>query len=459
MEFCTRRPARSLRPLKPLMLAAVISGAVALNGCGGGGGSGSPGSSYVSDEVEFLVGYMANFYLFYKDSPAADVTQVTTPEKALELKKAPQDKFSAVTSAAVSTALLDQGSITAFGFNTKLELDKQYRITFVQPNSPAQLAGLARGDAITAIDGKDVASLFSAGTLVDAFGPTEVGVAKTFRILRGTQVLTLPMVKASFPLQSASSGQTFTLNSGIKVGYAYYNSFTTPSVAQWRAAVTAIKTQGASKMIVDLRLNGGGLVSAATALGGTLLTSSATNKPFLALEFNDKNTASNVVYNVPSDSLAGTFDEIVFLTSPSSCSASEALIVGVQPYLAANKVTIIGDTTCGKPFGFTAPTYKGKLYNIISSRIKNSAGFTDYASGLIAKCKVVDTISADLGNSTEALLAAAINYLNTGTCPAVASDTGIAEKGALSASGPSSSRASDYWHLPKENIALENNIL
>jgi carboxyl-terminal processing protease len=459
MEFCTRSSVSSLRPLKPILLAAVLSGTVALNGCGGGGGSGSPNSSYVSDEVEFLVGYMANFYLFYKDSPAADVTQVTTPEKALELKKAPQDKFSNVTSAATSTALFDQGSVTAFGFNTKLELDKQYRITFVQPNSPAKLAGLLRGDAITAIDDKSVASLFVAGTLADAFGPTEVGVVKTFTVLRGTQTLTIPMTKASFALQSASLGQTFALNNGVKVGYAYYNSFTNPSVAQWRTAVTAIKAQGASKMIVDLRFNGGGLVSSAAALGGTLLSSSATNKLFLALEFNDKNTASNVIYNVPSDSLASTFDEIVFLTSPASCSASEALIVGVQPYLAANKVTIIGDTTCGKPFGFTAPTYKGKLYNIISSRVKNSAGFTDYTSGLIAKCKVVDTITADLGNSAEALLAAAINYLNTGNCPAVASDTGLAEKDAIPASGTSSSKAIDYWHLPKENIALESNIL
>jgi carboxyl-terminal processing protease len=459
MELYSCNPCAVRRSVKRSVIATVLWVAFGLNGCGGGGGSTTPASGYVSDEVEYLVTYMTNLYLFYKDIALADVSQITTPEKALELKKAPQDKFSNIASAAVSDALFIDGSAIAFGFNTKLELDKQYRITFVQPNSPALLAGLRRGDAITAIDDKTVANLFSANSLTDAFGPTEVGIIKKFTVLRGTQSLEIPITKASFILQSASNGKTFLLTNGTKVGYAYYNSFTTPSVAQWRSAVTSLKAQGATKMVVDLRFNGGGLISAAAALSATLLPIAANNKLFLQLEFNDKNSALNVNFNVPSDSLAGTFDELVFLTSPGSCSSSEALIVGVQPFLASTKVTIIGDTTCGKPFGFSAPTYKGKRYNIVSSRIKNSVGFTDYTSGLIAKCKISDTALLELGDPNEALLAGAISYLNTGICPAVAALGGVSEKSDIPWILQTPSKPSDYWHLPKENIAIESNIL
>jgi carboxyl-terminal processing protease len=441
------------KPKKPATLA--LGMALVLHGCGGGG-SGGATSAYASDEVEFLVNYMEKSYLFYRDSPAADVTALTVVEQALERKRATQDKFSNIASAAASDALFVEGRITAFGFNQKLEADKQLRILFVQPNSPAQAAGMKRGDAITAVDGETIASLFSKGLLTDAFGPLDVGVRRTVTVQRGTQTLDLALTKASFTLQSASDGKSIALNNGTKTGYLYYNNFTTPSLAQWKSTLATIKAQGATKLVVDLRFNGGGLVNIATSIGGTLAPNTNSGKLFLQTVFNDKSAASNVNYTIPFDTLAGTFTDIVFLTSPLTCSASEALIVGLQPYLASTKLTLIGSTTCGKPYGFTPPVYKSKIYNISSLRIINSVGFSDYVNGLVPACSATDSNQLELGDEKESLLASALSYLNNGVCPAVASGFGATEKGYSALN--TSVKPSDYWHLPKENIALETPI-
>jgi carboxyl-terminal processing protease len=437
-------------------LIAVMLCANVLQGCGGGGGSSAASSNYVSDEVEFLVNYMEKSYLFYRDIPTNDVTSEKTPEKALELRRAKQDRFSNIASAAASDALFAEGQITAFGFNQKLEEDKLLRIGFVQPNSPAQAAGMKRGDAIVAVDGESVASLLSKSLLADAFGPIDVGVRRTVSIQRGAQTFDLALTKATFTLQNASLGKTIPLSNGTKAGYLYYNSFNSPSLSQWRSALSTMKAQGATKLVVDLRINGGGLVNIATSLGATLVPSNSSGKLFVQTAYNDKNSASNVNYTIPFDTLAGTFTEIVFLTSPSTCSASEALIVGIQPYLASTKVVLIGSTTCGKPFGFSPPVYKSKIYNITSIRIKNSAGFTDYVDGLTPNCKATDNNQLELGDEKETLLATALSYLNNGVCPIVTSTFSSREK---SNAQPSAlERSSDYWHLPKESIGLEIGI-
>jgi carboxyl-terminal processing protease len=443
-------------PSKISQLAVVLLSTSALEGCGGGGSSSATTSTYVSDEVEFLVNYMEKSYLFFQDIQSNDVSAVTTPEQALELRRAKQDKFSNIASAAASDALYKEGQITAFGFNQKLEEDKLLRVSFVQPNSPAQASGMKRGDAIIAVDGESIASLLSKSTLADAFGPLEPGIRRTVSIQRGAQALELALTKATFTLQNASLGKTVLLGNGSKAGYLYYNSFNSPSLSQWKSALSTIKTQGASKLVVDLRFNLGGLVNIATSLGATLVPTNNSGKLFLQLAFNDKSTTSNTNYTIPFDSLAGTFTEIVFLTSPSTCSSSEALIVGLQPYLASTKVTLIGNTTCGKPYGFSPPVYKSKIYNISSFRVKNSIGFTDYVDGLTPNCKVIDNNQLELGDEKENLLAAALSYLNTGACPTVATISSGSEKSYAQVN--SFERISDYWYLPKERIGLEIGI-
>jgi carboxyl-terminal processing protease len=445
-----------------------IALALALTGCGGGPGAGAysfgpngssdasaTGKGLVNDEVQFLSDYMQDWYLFYQDLPKFDLSLFTTPEEALDSLRVIKDKFSNISSESATAAFYDEGKLLAFGISNKLENDNQLRIRYVQPNSPALAAGLMRGDAITSIDGNSIASLISSNEIDNAFGPPEDGITRTFTVSRGVQTIDIKVTKGWFTLASAPVATVHSIGSS-KAGYVLYNQFTNPSLAEWRSAVAAIKAQGASKIIVDLRLNGGGLVDIGAQLSASLTPASAAGKLYSMIEFNDKHTSDNEPINIGSDSSAGSFDEVVFLTSPGTCSASEGLIVGIQPYLPSDKVTIVGETTCGKPVGFTAPTYKGKRYNILSFRGRNADGVSDYFDGLNPQCPTTDTGEAELGQANESLLAAALSYLRTGFC-AAASTNGLQTK-SFGGNKSSVDKASNYWRLPVHGLARQTGI-
>jgi carboxyl-terminal processing protease len=438
--------------------------AIGLAGCGGGPGAGAysfaPSASATAkvaanDEVQFLYAYMQDWYLFYKDMPIVDLNLFASPEDALDTLRVVKDRFSNISSESATTAFYDEGKLLAFGISNKLENDNQLRIRYVQPNSPALAAGILRGDAITGIDGKSIASLIASNEIDNAFGPQEEGVTRTFTVARGTQTIDIPVTKGWFTLASAPVATVHSIGTS-KAGYILYNQFTNPSLTEWQTAVAAVKAQGASKIIVDLRLNSGGLVDIGSKLAASLTPASAAGKLYSMIEFNDKHTSDNEPINIASESSAGSFDEVVFLTSPGTCSASEGLIVGIQPYLPSNKVTMIGDTTCGKPVGFTAPAYKGKRYNILSFRGRNADGLSDYFDGLNPQCPAIDTGEAELGQANESLLAAALSYLRTSFCAPTAAN-GLQTKSATGNKAVGS-KSSDYWRLPVNGLARQTGI-
>jgi hypothetical protein len=103
-------------------------------------------------------------------------------------------------------------------------------------------------------------------------------------------------------------------------------------------------------------------------------------------------------------------------------------------------VRLIGGTTCGKPYGFTAKDNCGVSYFPIEFKGVNNKGFGDYSDGFIPGtgtlptnvpgCKVADDYTKQLGDPAEGMLAAALNFRATGACPA-ASVAGNAKSGVL----------------------------
>jgi hypothetical protein len=81
------------------------------------------------------------------------------------------------------------------------------------------------------------------------------------------------------------------------------------------------------------------------------------------------------------------------------------------------QVIRIGRATCGKPFGFTAKDNCGISYFPIEFQGVNDKGFGDFADGFAPTCVVADDLSRALGNPAEGMLAAALTYRSTGSCP------------------------------------------
>ena len=94
---------------------------------------------------------------------------------------------------------------------------------------------------------------------------------------------------------------------------------------------------------------------------------------------------------------------------------------------------MIGDTTCGKPYGFLPTDNCGTTYYTIQFQSVNDKGFGDYSDGFSPAdstntfseqspgCTVSDDISKELGDPEEALLSTALYYRDNDSCPVTAS--------------------------------------
>ena len=153
--------------------------------------------------------------------------------------------------------------------------------------------------------------------------------------------------------------------------------------------------------------------------------------PFYGLEIDyEANPAVFTNTVLPSPELSRVF----ILSTENTCSASESLINGLRGIDI--EVVLIGDTTCGKPFGFFPTDNCGTTYFTIQFQSINEQGFGEYQDGFIPTnnplfgdelpgCNVVDDFSQPLGSESEALFATALNYMIDGVlaCPTTATAT------------------------------------
>ena len=110
---------------------------------------------------------------------------------------------------------------------------------------------------------------------------------------------------------------------------------------------------------------------------------------------------------------------VTLLTGPGTCSASESIANGLRGVNV--QVALVGEATCGKPYGFLPQDNCGTTYFAIQFNGVNNKGFGDYADGLAPTCQVADDFGRALGDPLEGRLAAALSYRATGICPPASS--------------------------------------
>ena len=296
--------------------------------------------------------------------------------------------------------------------------------SLVEPLSPAAAAGLQRGDTVLSIDGFSPANIVN-GSLTSV---TTSGVARIFTLENAAGVSrTVRVVSRLYLLSPVLTDKVLTAASGAKVGYLAYQEFSTQSLPALGAAFNRFRAAGVTELIVDLRYNGGGSVTVARALASMMGGSDLAGKIFASIRFNAQNTASDFDYPfvsttaslpaLPLDGLA----QVVFITSPNTASASELVVNSLYPF---KKVVTIGAATFGKPFGFQPRSACNTVYNAVNFESFNAAGAGRYTSGLAATCSVPDDLSKALGDPAEKRIAAALGYIQTKACPAVADTAG-----------------------------------
>jgi C-terminal processing protease CtpA/Prc len=358
---------------------------------------------------------MTEFYLWYQEMPDVDPALFDSPEAYLEaVKFRPLDEsFSYIAELAATEAYYSSSEFIGIGFSMKQTGDEEIRVTQVFPDSPASDARMARGDYLTAVDGRSVPELIQTGQLGAALGPNEEGyrVEIEWRPRRGGRK-SAEFTKRPVTIPTVSQTEIIDVN-GLPVGYLHFRNFVEPSVGALTGAFAEFESRGVTDVILDLRYNGGGLVSVAQHLGGLIGGLRTSGRTFVEFVHNDKNTFRN--QRVPFEYPAASLDlpRLVVITTRASASASEMVINALRPFIP---VTVVGDTSFGKPVGQYGFDFCEKILFPVAFKGVNSQGEGDYFGGIPADCPAGDNLNRPLGNVEESSLEEALNYLRTGAC-------------------------------------------
>lgn len=241
------------------------------------------------------------------------------------------DKFTVYMNAKEATAFSDDlsGNIGG-GIGAEIGMrDNKPTIVKILSGNPAEKAGLLAGDVVDSVNGQSTAGWTSDQTATAIRG--DVGTTVKLAVTRGSDLKNFTITRASVDDPSVSS----TVTNGIGILTVSRFDDQTGTLAQ--QAAESFKQQNVKGVILDLRDNGGGYVTAAQDVAGLWLN----NKLVVTERTNGQITDQLTSGNTPI--LAGI--PTVVLVNGNTASASEIVSGALQDYKAA---TLIGEKTYGK---------------------------------------------------------------------------------------------------------------
>ena len=422
----TRRVAR--------MIWALLAASVVV-GCGGGQSAGSDDtlSCSIAEQRREIFDFMFEWY-FFNDEPeqqqkydGLNLNDFPTAEILLSfLRYRPSEfdrGFSFLTTTSADDQFFGEGQFVGFGFGSKFvdpPFNSDLRLTQLFPGSPASLAGFERGQRIVAIEERSIAEINAAEGVTGALGASEIGVMRTF-LLRNPDgsEFDVAVAKALVTIDPVVTTVIFDV-AGAKVGYLDLRTFISTANNQLDTAFAEFASQSVNALVVDVRYNGGGLVSTAERLADLIGGVIANGRVLSETRFNGSKSALNETefFQQRPGSLS-LLQHVVFITTGSSASASELVINALLPHTV---VTLVGSTTFGKPVGQSGFRYCNDelLLRAVTFETVNALNEGRYFDGLSVTCNAADELGFVLGDPAEASLATALQYIETGTCGPVA---------------------------------------
>ncbi|NCP14202.1 MAG: peptidase S41 [Sphingomonadales bacterium] len=450
---------------------------VSLVACGGGGsssvapatgGGGTPAPTptptppatgcSLRAQQDFADTVLNDWYLFPDLLASANPASFNSVQTFLDARVAParaqgrDQGFTFATSIAEENALVNSGSSAGFGI--RLSFDNAAGRLFVAEayeGASGLAAGLDRGSEITAIGTtganlQTVSSLIASGgpqAVINALGPADAGVARVLRFVQpGGATFESNIVKSDFSLDPISNryGTLILNDGGRRIGYLNLRTFiVADAAAQLREAYGQFSAQGVTDLIIDVRYNGGGLVSVAETMGD-LMGQGRVGQVFSRTVLRASRAAENTQRNFRAEPNAIAPTRIAFITTEASASASELVINAMLPYLG-NNIALIGADTSGKPVGQFAFDLAACDLRVraVTFQTLNADGRGDYFFGLGPfvpnTCRAGDDITRPFGDPREASTAVALDFLAGRSCTAFGASATAAGTRADSAQG------------------------
>jgi carboxyl-terminal processing protease len=375
---------------------------------------GGPRSCELADQNVWVHDLMQDVYLWAEHMPDVDPLAFESPaELVAALRYRELDRWSRVSDREQTQALFEEGKVIAFGMRTKQDADEALRLATVHADSSAGRAGLQRGDRVLSIAGLTVEEITERDLWGEIYGPNEPGITMDFEIESGGETRSLTLTKDWVTIETVPLSTVLPTVAG-PVGYLLFTSFVETSFEQLDTAFAEFRAAGVRHVVVDMRYNGGGLISVARHLMNLLVGSKAGGDVAYQIQYSDTLSGNNSSRSLErADQSLDDVDHVVFLTTRSTLSASELVMNGVLPH---TRISVVGSATGGKPVGARQWAFCDKVIAPITFKLLNANSEGDYFDGFDPDCPAADDLAQQLGSPAEATLAEALTLLETGSC-------------------------------------------
>lgn len=225
-----------------------------------------------------------------------------------------------------------EGSFEGIGVEIVNDSDNNIVVYSVIKGSPAEKAGVEPLDIIKSINGKNLENT-ETSEFVSIVKTSENPVI-TLEIKRKDETITKEIKREKVTITSVESEIFEKQNK--KIGYMYISIFANNTYSQFKKQLEELENKGIDSLIIDVRGNTGGHLTAVENILSLFLDSS-----HIIYQTEDKNGIEKT-YSKGKETKQY---KIVILTNKSSASASEILAATMKEEYGA---TLVGKTTYGK---------------------------------------------------------------------------------------------------------------
>ena len=400
-----------------------------------------PEYAHLTELDTWMYDIMQQNYLWYQYMPGYDeVNLFQDPATFLSKAKWDKDSYSFVDSVL-------EAPLPTYGFDYSLvksqDNDTAYNalITYVIPESPAEKAGLQRGDWIMKVDTSYISKKYETQLLQGTIArELSMGVWKeveeepeegeevpeepvmVYKVVPNGVTLDLGAAQ-SIEDQPVHKYEILTLDNGAKVGYN-----------ELRKVSTIFQEANVQATILDLRYNEGGSLDCVQLLATILVPNARMGTPMAYLEYNDKNLDKDATINFDQEVLKTGVNlnqnTLVAITSGTTAGAAEMLLTSLYKEDQAPNIIVMGSASKGQTVAteqFINETYRWSVNPVVCTVYNSDHDAGEDAFVLVPsdKFKISETSingTTDysqflpFGNPKERMLSIAIQTLE-GTYP------------------------------------------
>lgn len=270
------------------------------------------------------------------------------------------------------------------GVGMSVDQDKRgLRVLNVFEGSPAERAGIEKGDFITEVDGRSIAGLSASVATARIKGPAGTDVALEVVDPETLERRTVEIERERIDIPVATG--KIVERDGRRLGIAELTTFSEGAHGALREEVDRLLERGAEGILLDLRGNGGGLLQEAVLVGSIFVEDGL-------IVSTDGRTKSEREYEAVGDAIAADVP-VVVLVDRGTASASEIVAGAIKE---RDRGTVVGTRTFGKGvFQEVQPLSNGGLLDITVGQYFLPNGENIGDKGVQPSVKARDDVETD----------------------------------------------------------------